>query len=254
VLDGRRSRRHGGEVAFRRRLRFACALGARRRELQGAGGARIAGGRRRRRLFAHRRGAGLDLPGRLTRLALGGAGRGHGGCLLGSAASRKQAERVDVAVLVGGDSNAEVDVGFRQLGLAARTDRPDRFPLHDGHALGHGHGPEVDERHRVAVGGRDCDGPSATRDGAREGHGARHRRDDVSARGTADVDPAVLARGVRIAPEREWLQYRPVHGPGPGVRGHCAGQDRETDREQDSNAFHRPLPVVCLVNGDSLAG
>ena len=154
VLGGRRRRRHGGEFAFRRRLRFECALGARRRELQGSGGARIAGGRRRRRLSARPRGAGLDLPGCLTGLALGGAGRGHGGCLLGSAASRKQAEWVDVAVLVGGDSNAEVDVWFRQLGLSARTDRSDRFPLDDGHALGHGYGPEVDERHRVAVGGR----------------------------------------------------------------------------------------------------
>jgi hypothetical protein len=252
VLDGRWRRRHGGEAAFSRRLGLECAFGARRRELQGSGGARIAGGRRRRPLFG--RGAGLDLPGRLTGLALGGAGRGHGGCLLGSAASREQAERVDVAVLVGGDSNAEVDVRFRQLGLAARTDRADRFPLDDGHALGHGYGPEVNERHRVALGSRDCDGPSATRNGAGEGHGARHRRDDVSARGSADVDPAVLARGVRIVPEGEWLQYRPVHGPGPGVGGHCAGQDRETDREQDSNAFHCPLPVVCLVNGDSLAG
>jgi hypothetical protein len=64
----------------------------------------------------------------------------------------------------------------------------------------------------------------------------------------------VLPRGVGIIADVEWSKHRPVHGPGPGERGLHADLEREEDRKQDDETFHRlPLLVVCYGNAMRLA-
>jgi hypothetical protein len=106
-------------------------------------------------------------------------------------------------VLVGGPPHAEVDVRLSQLRLAARADRA------DGGAFGHGctapdhEGAEMDEGHRVPVGGLDRDGAAAAGNGARERNRARSRGAHGGAGRGADVDAAVLSRRVRVVSEDE---------------------------------------------------
>ena len=78
---------------------------------------------------------------------------------------------------------------------------------------------ELEQRHRVAVGGLDRQRAAASRDRAGERDGAGGGRADVGAGGSADVDSAVLAGRVLVLSEREWPQNRSVGGPGPGDRG-----------------------------------
>ena len=169
-------------------------------------------GRRRRR--CHRDG---------LRLRAGRRGRPAGG---GIAERRQEALRVDVAVGIGEQAQAEMHVRDRLLGQAARADHRDRL------AFGHHHPPaderraEMEQRDGVAVGGLNRDRETVGRDRAREGHGPCCGRQHLSTERPLDVDPAVLARGERkLRREHEPLQDgardRPRRGACGGRRSQC---------------------------------
>jgi hypothetical protein len=168
---------------------------------------------------------GLRVRGRWCRSGRrSGLGR-HGfptvGRWLDRARSRRGQEekRVEVSLLVGGSPNPEIDVGHVQLGDAARADGSHRFALAHGGSAPHAERAEVHERDGVAVRGLDRHDLAAARDAARERDRSRGGRDDRSPRRGADVDPAVLARRVRVAGiEGKPDQHRPCHRPGPGER------------------------------------
>ena len=111
---------------------------------------------RRRRGRRRRHGAAAFLRGR--RLALRDARQRRG---LRAADRvrpfREEPERVDVALRVGRDADAEVHVRAGMLGLAARPERPDGLALGDEGAAPHGGLTEVKERDRVPVGRPDRD-------------------------------------------------------------------------------------------------
>jgi hypothetical protein len=135
------------------------------------------------------------------------------------------------------------------LRLAARADGADGLTLADRRAAGDADRPEMDERHRIPVGG--SDGDHAPADGHRPGEGDRAggRRAHSRFRRSADIDAAVLAAGVGIVAEHEWSKHRPIHGPGPGECGRSADLEREEDRKQDDETLHRLLLlVVCYGN------
>ena len=78
------------------------------------------------------------------------------------------------------------------------------------------------ERGGIAERGLDRDRLPAARDRAGERYDAFGGRQHRGTLGRADIDAAVLPRGVWVSTvERERAQHRPVDGPRPGVRnGH----------------------------------
>ena len=81
--------------------------------------------------------------------------RGGGSRLGLRSALGKQAQRVEVAVRLSRDSDSEVDVRLVMLDLSARADGADALTLLDRSADPDAHGPEMDERDRIAVLGAD---------------------------------------------------------------------------------------------------
>jgi hypothetical protein len=75
--------------------------------------------------------------------------RGSGGSLL--LRLGEQQLRVDVAVRVGGQAHAEVDVGLGTFGLPARPDRADDFSFCDRSPHSNGDRPQVNQGDRVAI-------------------------------------------------------------------------------------------------------
>jgi hypothetical protein len=76
----------------------------------------------------------------------------------------EQEQGIDVAVLVGCDTDPNMHVGRRMLGVAARADGADHCSLPHGCALGDRYGTEVDERHGIAVFRADRDRQPSPRD------------------------------------------------------------------------------------------
>jgi hypothetical protein len=149
---------------------------------------------------------------------------------------RQEEQRIDVAVRVGTPPDAEVDVRHRELRYAARPDRPDPIALgHDRPALDLIR-PQVHERDGVAVLCLDRHSLATGRNDAGEGDGAARGGDHRRARHCADVDPAVLSRGVRIRAEGERPQNRAPHRPAPRPPG-----GRRDQRSQDHNG-QQPQP------------
>ena len=105
-------------------------------------------------------------------------------------------------------------------------------------ALGHGAAShdlgrvQLEQRDCVAVAGLDRDRAAACRDGADERNDAAGGRAYGLAHGGADVDPAMLAGGVRIGAEGVGPQNGPVDGPGPAGRGRNDEQRRNRDRDR----------------------
>ena len=93
---------------------------------------------------------------------------------------------------------------------------------------------ELQQRHRVAVGGLDRHGPAAAGHGTAERDRAGGRRAHGGADVGADVDAAVLAGGVRVRAQLERPDDRPVGGPGPG--GGSRDDDEERGRGDDRSA------------------
>jgi hypothetical protein len=213
-------------LGLRRRGSFD-RLGAYRR-LRGRSG-RL--GRRRRGRDLLRRGGGRN--GGLRRLRSGsrsgsGSGRRVRRRLTPRLAPARGEKRkgVQVAVRIGGRPDTQVDRGDGLLGRPGGTDRSNRLPLAHGGASGHGHGPQVDERDRVAVVGLDRHGEPVRSDRTSEGDAARPRRDHRGTGLPADVDAAVLAGRVRIASVVKRLQQRPGGRPRPRT---CPGGEHEED-------------------------
>ena len=158
----------------------------------------------------------------------------------------EQPQRVDVAVFLAGTAYPEVDEGVGSL-----PDRRDGGSFCDVAAGGDGVGAEMLERDRVAVGGADGDRFPARRDGAGEADGARGGSAHGPPGGSADVDAAVLAAGVRIVTQDEGSKHRPVDGPGPGERGLHADLERDEDRKQQGEAFHRHSSSLSVLRTGS---
>jgi hypothetical protein len=117
-----------------------------------------------------------------------------------------------------------VDVRPGHLGLTGRPDRPDDVAFGDRGALLDRGGAEVHERDREAARRLDRHDEPAPRDAAGERDDSTGGRAHRAAGSTADVDPAVLARGVRVAAERELAEHRAVGRPSP--RASC-GRDEQ---------------------------
>jgi len=121
---------------------------------------------------------------------------------------------------------------------------PHGRPLLDDRAANHVDRAELEQGHRIAVGGLDRQSATAVRNRAYERDRAGYRRDDLRADLCADVDAAVLPAGVGIAPERERTDDRTVDRPGPGTRGRDRDERREGDRGGEG-ATHAPPAFVC---------
>jgi hypothetical protein len=116
---------------------------------------------------------------------------------------RQKPERVDVAVGIRDNPDAQVDVRLGVLWLARPTDRSDAVALDDRLAARDGNGAEVDERDRVAVGRLDRHGAAAAGHGARERDRAGRRGPNEPACRRSHVDAAMLLSRIGIVPEDE---------------------------------------------------
>ena len=259
----------GGDL--RRRLGLARAGTGLTRRGHGPGG-RLA---RRRRcgvgaLLAGRLGLGRRrwMPGlgsRRVLLLLGRAGdladrshvrRSHvRRCARHARPCRQDRQRVDVSVLVGRDSYPQMHVGRRLLGLAARTDGPDDVALEDLLPPADGNGPEVNERHGVAVVGADRDGQASARNGACKADQPRRRCAHGSIRSRSDIDATVLAPGVGIASELNGCITGPSTGQVQAEAGAAPTRNAKTTGSRTPMCLASSLlPVVIFENEMSVAG
>jgi hypothetical protein len=201
---------------------------------------------RRRRGDRRRRLRGNDRGRRRDRRSGPLAGRGQPDRRRLGAGQEQQ--RVEVPVRIAAPPHAEVDVGHRQLDLAARADGPDEPALRYRRPAPDGDGAEMHERDRVAVLRLDRDGPARRRDGSGEGDDSGCRREHRCPRRGADVDPTVLAGRVRVVAEQERPQHGALHRPRPAQSGGGhgkRGRDRSADEQTDR---HWNLPVVRYAN------
>ena len=197
---------------------------------------------RRRRLRHGRRGriggagvalgCGRDGCSRRWRRRRGAFWRRRNGLGLGRG---KQAERVDVAVRIGGEPDAEVDVRRRRDGVDARADDADDRSFGDHAAARDARRAELQQRHRVAVRGQDRDRPTTARDRAGERDGACCRGDHLASELGADVDATMLPARIGVGAERERSQHRPRRRPDPGVRRRRRDERRKHDQERESS-------------------
>ncbi len=232
--DGRRERRGGRDGNDRcrdgdrrgRGLRRGCRRG---RRLPGRHG-------RRRR---DRRGSGRG-PGSGDRVGRGRAGAGG-----------QERERVEIPLLLRGPAEAEMDVGLRDLDLAARPDRADPCPFGDRGALGRADRAEVRQRHRVTVGRLDRDALPRGRDRPGEGDRPRGGRDDRRAGVASHVDASMLAGRVRMRRiEDERLEHGTARGPRPGAcrRGE---HERSQYRRKECSAHRHHLNCSLVVRREN---
>jgi hypothetical protein len=182
-------------------------------------------GRRRLRLHRRRR--------------RGGGGRGnHDPRALG-----QERERVEVALLVDGAPHAQVHVRVARRCVGALADRAEARTLSHLVATLDCDRAELQQRHGVAVARADRQRATSRRNGAGEGdgpcHGCAHRLADDA----AHVDPAMLPCGVRVRPEDERSQHRPVDRPRPRL---CAArkQQRAQRARDDREPTHRRTSFV----------
>jgi hypothetical protein len=124
-----------------------------------------------------------------------------------------------------------MDVRLGMLDLSARADGADDLALLDRGADPDAHGPEMDERDRIAVLGADRHAePGVWQRAGERDHPAR-RRAHVGARERPDVHTAVLPAQVRIVLGEEAPEHRAVDWPAPGTCRRCE-DERRRDREQ----------------------
>jgi len=143
-----------------------------------------------------------------------------------------------------------MDVRLGHLGVAARADRAHGGALGDGVALPHPDRPEVEQRDRVPVGRLDRDRLAVRRERAGVGDRTGRRREDEAARVSPDVDPAMLARCVRIGSEDERAEDEAVRGPGPAVRRR-RGKERGQDGRDEESSHRFPPLLSALRTSDS---
>lgn len=116
---------------------------------------------------------------------------------------------------LGRHSDSEVDVRLGMLDLSARADGADALALVDRGPDPDAHGPEMDQRDRVAVLRADRHAEPCTRQRAGERDHAACGCPHVGARECPDVDTAVLPAQVRIVVGEKALEHRAVDGPAP---------------------------------------
>ena len=238
--DGRRSLSRRWSSRLRRHgRRHGIGRGRSRRRLR-----RLDGNRDRRLRMQMRMGYGRRRRADLSRLRrCPGAGRSAG--RIDRCTHRKQRLGVHVALLVGRDADAEVDVRLRPVGLAARADGGHGRPLGDRIALANPNRAEMLQRHGVTVRSADRERPAALRHGSGKRDRAGRRSPHVRAQIAGDVDAAMLAACVRIAPEDERTEDTPVDRPRPGLGGgrHETGHDKC----EENGTAHRTTP--CSRSG-----
>jgi hypothetical protein len=146
-------------------------------------------GRRRRRRRVHR----CRCRGRQRRLLRGRGRRRHG------SAGREEPQRVDVAFGLVGAAHAQVDVRLSRHRVVALADRTEGVTFFDGRSTLDLDLRELEQRDGVAVRSANRDRTAAVRDRPREADRPARRGSHHGPDRTADVDPAVLAAGVRVA-------------------------------------------------------
>jgi hypothetical protein len=161
---------------------------------------------------------------------------------------RQEQERVDVAVRVGGDTHAHVDVRDRCLRPAPGS-RSDRLALAHGRATRDADRADSDERDGIPVLRADAEGETAAGYRARERHRPADRREHGHARRRADVDAAVLPAGICVRlVVGEAAQHGTVGRPYPRRRGGDGDEQHEHERgrkqeptQQESRHENAPL-------------
>ena len=126
-----------------------------------------------------------------------------------------------------------MDIRLRPFGLPARTDRADDVALADLSSDRHSDRAQLDERHGPAVLGSDSQAETLSRQSPGKRDDPTGGGTDLRARGSSDVDPSVLAPGVRILTGDERPQHRPVDRPHPcrrSRREHECGEHHDEDR------------------------
>ena len=209
-VDGRRGRRthvvHGLRL---RRIRCGWVRLDCRRWRRRVSGRVVAGRHGRRRNRVHVGGRVLDT--------------GHG------LAHREESEGIDVAVVIGGPADAEVDG-------ALRADRRHYVPLGNRRRGPDVERAEVRERNGIAVGCAQAQRQPVTGCRSRVCDNAAHGRENGLAGVTADLDASALAAGVRVSGiEREGAEHRAADRPRPGARS-------RRHQEQRGDACHRQRP------------
>jgi hypothetical protein len=165
-------------------------------------------------------------------------------------AGRQERERIDVSLLLGGASDAEVDVRLARDRVDALTDGADGRALGNRVSAPDGDLAQLEQRDRVAVSRSDRQRPSAARDRADERDGPFARRTNSLTGRRGDVDAAVLAAGVRIGTERERTQHAAVDRPRPG-RGRARKDERNHDARQDDSTHRLRPPSLSLLRTTS---
>ncbi len=141
----------------------------------------------------------------------------------------KEAERVEVPLVVRGDTYAKVDVRLCHLEIARGSDGCDDLPIADDCATGDDSRAEVRERHGIAVPGQHRDDQPALRNRPDKAHGAGCGSMHALPRGTCDVDASVLASLIRVGAETERPKYTSARRPRPRV---CAGRQHKRAQYQ----------------------
>jgi hypothetical protein len=133
------------------------------------------------------------------------------------------------------------------VGHAARTDSSNDCSFRDARASRYADRAKMKEGSRVAGGCLNRDRLAAGRHRARERHNTARRRNDRGSPGGAEIEPTMLAAGVRVRTvERERPEDRPVDGPRPRLGGRN-GQS-ESNENNDSEPPHERLLVVNFEN------
>jgi hypothetical protein len=131
-----------------------------------------------------------------------------------------------------------MDVWQPSDAVRALADLGHDVTLGDSAAAGNGGRAELEQRHRVAVGGQDRQRAAAVWDRADERDDAGGRSAHGSTDRLPDIDTAVLAGGVLVLREGE----RPQDGAGrrPGPPGRDRDEDQGRDRSDDRDGENAP--------------
>jgi hypothetical protein len=141
---------------------------------------------------------------------------------------RQQRERVEIAVRVRRQTDAQMDIRLGAFGLSARPDGPHDLAFADGRPHPDRDRAQVDERGRVPVLGPDRQAPTFVWQLPGESDDSGRRRHHIRARRRADVDSTVLAAGVGVVPSDERPKHRAVDRPAPPRR--TGGPDGRRER------------------------
>ena len=152
----------------------------------------------------------------------------------------QQAQRVDIALRLGGDPDSEMEVRSGRDPVGALAHGADDRALRHDRAAADAERAELEQRDRVAVRGLDRQRAAAARHGAGERDGAGRGRAHLGAHGRAEVDAAVLPARVGVGGEGERAQQWAVDRPGPGARDRSDGERRQHGRGGECSPHGRP--------------